>query len=115
VLLRPKDRPSVAAFGAFPVGALAARHATDRRERVTIEGRQVDRAARPHPGQKISSQGVPASSAAGIVGDHSISRPVASRRFQRSMTSSATMRAARSAFSLAAPALMSSPRVRTPI
>jgi hypothetical protein len=69
----------------------------------------------PQPGQKTSSQGVPASSAARIVGDHSMSRPVAKRRFQRSTTSSASRRAARSALSLAAPALMSSPRVRTPI
>jgi hypothetical protein len=37
-------------------------------------------------------------------------RPVASRRFQRSMTSSASTRATRSALSFAAPALMSSPR-----
>jgi hypothetical protein len=44
-----------------------------------------------------------------------MSRPVASRRFQRSMTSSASRCSARSAFILAAPALMSSPRVRTPI
>jgi hypothetical protein len=35
------------------------------------------------PGQKTSSHGVPATSAALIVGDHSMSRPVASRRFQR--------------------------------
>jgi hypothetical protein len=50
-----------------------------------------------------------------IVEDHSMSRPVAKRRFQRSTTSSASRRAARSAFSLAAPALMSSPLVRAPI
>jgi hypothetical protein len=42
----------------------------------------------PQPGQKISSHGVPATRAARIVGDHSMSRPVAKRRFQRSMTSS---------------------------
>jgi hypothetical protein len=64
----------------------------------------------PQPGQKTSSHGVPATSAARIVGDHSMSRPVARRRFQRSMTSSASRRATLSAFSLAAPALMSSPR-----
>jgi hypothetical protein len=69
----------------------------------------------PQPGQKTSSHGVPAISAARMVGDRSMSRPVASRRFQRSITASASRRAARSAFSLAAPALMSSPRVRTPI
>jgi hypothetical protein len=69
----------------------------------------------PHPGRKTSSHGVPATSAARMVGDHSMSRPVASRRFQRSTTSSASRRAARSPFSLAAPALMSSPRVLTPI
>ena len=57
----------------------------------------------PHPGQKTSSQGVPASSAARIVGDHSMSRPVGRRRFHRS------------ALNFAAPVLMSSPRVRTPI
>jgi hypothetical protein len=44
----------------------------------------------PQPGQETSSQGVPASSAARIAGDHSMSRPVASRRFQRSRTSSAS-------------------------
>jgi hypothetical protein len=44
--------------------------------------------------------------------DHSMSRPVASRRFQRSIAASA--RRGR-LLSLAAPALMSSPRVRTPI
>jgi hypothetical protein len=38
----------------------------------------------PHPGQNTSSHGVPASSAALIVGDHSMSRPVARRRYQRS-------------------------------
>jgi hypothetical protein len=43
-------------------------------------------------GQKTSSHGVLASS--GIVGDHNLLRPVASRRFQRSTTSSASMRAA---------------------
>jgi hypothetical protein len=67
------------------------------------------------PGHKTSSHGVPAISAARIVGDHSMSRPVARRRFQRSITSSASRRAARSAFSLAAPALMSSPRILTPM
>jgi hypothetical protein len=65
----------------------------------------------PQPGQKTSSHGVPAISAARMVGDQSMSRPVAKRRFQRSMTSSASRRAARSAFSLAAPAWVSSPRV----
>jgi hypothetical protein len=35
----------------------------------------------PHPGQKTSSHGVPATSAARMVGDHSMSRPVARRRF----------------------------------
>jgi hypothetical protein len=50
-----------------------------------------------------------------MVSDHSTSRPGVSRLFPRSMTSSASRRAARSAFSLAAPALMSSPRVLTPI
>jgi hypothetical protein len=39
-----------------------------------------------HPGQKTSSYGVPAISAARMVGDHSLSRPVARRRFHRSMT-----------------------------
>jgi hypothetical protein len=67
----------------------------------------------PQPGQKTSSHGVPATNAALIVGDHSM-RPVARRRFQRSMTSSASRRAAVSAFSLAAP-LESSPRVLTPV
>jgi hypothetical protein len=63
----------------------------------------------PQSGQKTSSHGVPAISAALIVGDHNISRPVAKCRFQRSTTSSASRRVARSALSLAAPALMSSP------
>jgi hypothetical protein len=62
----------------------------------------------PHPGRKTSSQGVTASGAARIVGDHNMSRPVARRQFRRSTTSSASRRMARSAFSLAAPALMSS-------
>jgi hypothetical protein len=63
----------------------------------------------PQSGQKTSSHGVPAISAALIVGDHNISRPVAKCRFQRSTTSSASRRVAGSALSLAAPALMSSP------
>jgi hypothetical protein len=42
-----------------------------------------------------------ANSAARMVGDHNMSQPMAKRRFQRSMTSSASRRAARSAFSLA--------------
>jgi hypothetical protein len=37
----------------------------------------------PQPGQKTSSQGVPDISAALMVGDHSMSRPVARRLFQR--------------------------------
>jgi hypothetical protein len=48
----------------------------------------------PQPGQKTSSHGVPATRAARIVGDQSMSRPVARRRFQQSMTSSASRRAA---------------------
>jgi hypothetical protein len=48
----------------------------------------------PQPGQNTSSHGVPATSAARMVGDHSMSRPVARRRFQRSMTSAASRRAA---------------------
>ena len=87
----------------------------DRGQRMAVDGPQVDRRLVPQPGQNTSSHGVPATSAARMVGDHRISRPVAKRRFQRSTTSSASVRAARSAFSLAAPALMSSPRVRTPI
>jgi hypothetical protein len=82
---------------------------------MTVDGRRSIARLVPHPGQKTSSQGVPAISAARIVGDHNMSRPVAKRRFHRSMTSSASRRAARSAFSLAAPAWMSSPRVLTPI
>jgi hypothetical protein len=53
--------------------------------------------------------------AALMVGGHSMSLPVANRRFQRSTTASASARAARSALNLVAPALMSGPRVRTPI
>jgi hypothetical protein len=49
-----------------------------------------------------SHQPGPATSAALIVGDHNMSRPVARRRLQRSMTSSASGRAARSALGLAA-------------
>jgi len=40
----------------------------------------------PQPGQNTSSHGVPAISAARIVGDHSMSRLAASCSFQRSMT-----------------------------
>jgi hypothetical protein len=69
----------------------------------------------PHPGQKTSSQGVPASNAARIVGDQSMSRPVANLRFQLSTTASASACAALSALNFAAPVLMSGPRVRTPI
>jgi hypothetical protein len=39
----------------------------------------------PQPGQKTSSHGVPASSAARIVGDHNMSRTAASCSFQRSI------------------------------
>jgi hypothetical protein len=64
---------------------------------VAIHGAKIDRLARvPQPGQKTLSHGVSAIRAARMVGDHSMSRPVARRRFQRSM-------------------LMSSPRVLTPI
>jgi hypothetical protein len=65
----------------------------------------------PQPGQKTSSHGVPASSAARIVGDQSMSRPAPSCPFQRSITALASTRAALSAASRAAPALMSSPRI----
>jgi hypothetical protein len=65
-------------------------------------------------GRTRRARGVPASSAARIVGDHSMSRPVDSRRFHRSTTASASSRAARSALNSAAPALMSSARVLTP-
>ena len=44
-----------------------------------------------HPGQKTSSQGVPASNAAWMVGDQSMPRPVANFRFQRSTTASDTI------------------------
>jgi hypothetical protein len=47
---------------------------------VTVDGPEIDR---------------PAGAAARIVGDHSMSRPVATRRFQRSTRSSASRRAAR--------------------
>jgi hypothetical protein len=87
----------------------------DRGQRMTVHGAQIDCTARPAPGAEDVEPRVPATSAARIVGDHSMSRPVASRRFQRSITASASPRAARSALSLAAPALMSSPRVRTPL
>jgi hypothetical protein len=51
----------------------------------------------PQPGQNTSSQGVPAISAARIVGDHSMSRLAASCSFQRSTTAFAAARAAASA------------------
>jgi hypothetical protein len=69
----------------------------------------------PQPGQNTSSHGVPASRAARIVGDHSVSRPAASCSFHRSTTAFASARAASFAAWLAAPALMSSPRVRIPM
>jgi hypothetical protein len=50
----------------------------------------------PQPGQNTSSHGVPAISAARIVGDHSMSRLAASCSFQRSMTAFASARAASS-------------------
>jgi hypothetical protein len=46
------------------------------------------------PGQNTSSHGVPASSAARIVGDHGMSRPSASWSFHRWMAASASARAA---------------------
>jgi hypothetical protein len=73
----------------------------------TVIVRRSIASACPASGQKTSSHGVPASSEALIVGDHSMSRPVASLRFQRSM-----MRAALSAFSLTAPV---KPSVLTPM
>jgi hypothetical protein len=69
----------------------------------------------PHPGQNTSSHGVPAISAARIVGDHSMSRLVASCSFQRSITPFASARAAASATCRLALMAMSRPRVRTPI
>jgi hypothetical protein len=53
---------------------------------VTVEYSQINRPARPAAGANTSSHGVPACSAALIVGDRSMSRPVAKRRFQRSIT-----------------------------
>jgi hypothetical protein len=69
----------------------------------------------PQPGQNTSSQGVPAISAARIVGDHSMSRLAASCSFQRPMTAWASARAAASATCRLAAVAMSRPRVRTPI
>jgi hypothetical protein len=51
----------------------------------------------PQPGQNTSSHGVPASSAARIVGDHNMSRPRASWSFHRWMTVFASARTALSA------------------
>jgi hypothetical protein len=58
----------------------------------------------PRPGQNTSSQGLPASRAARIVGDQSISRLRASWSFQRWTTASASARAALSAASRLKPA-----------
>jgi hypothetical protein len=68
----------------------------------------------PQPGQNTSSHGVPAISAARIVGDHSTSRLAASCSFQRS---TALCLGARAALATCRFALMatSTPRVRTPI
>jgi hypothetical protein len=68
----------------------------------------------PQPGQNTSSHGVPAISAARIVGDHSMSRLAASCSFQRS---TALCLGARAALATCRFALMatSTPRVRTPI
>jgi hypothetical protein len=51
----------------------------------------------PQPGQNTSSHGVPASSAARMVGDYRLSRSRASCPFHRSTTASASARAALSA------------------
>ena len=69
----------------------------------------------PQPGQNTSSHGVPAISAARIVGDRNMSRLATSCSFQRSMTAFASARAAASATCCLAPMAMSRPRVRTPI
>jgi hypothetical protein len=82
---------------------------------VPVEGAKINCSACPASGQKTSSHGVPAISAARIVGDHNMSRPVARRRFQRSTTASASSRATWSALNLLAPALMPRPRVLTPM
>jgi hypothetical protein len=69
----------------------------------------------PQPEQNTSRHGVPAISAARIVGDHSMSRLTASCSFQRSTTAFAPARAAASATCRLALVAMSRPRVRTPI
>jgi hypothetical protein len=80
-----------------------------RRSQVTI-ARLV-----PQPGQNTSSHGVPAISAARIVGDHNMSRLAASCSFQRSTTAFASARATFPAACRLAPTLMSIPRVRIPM
>jgi hypothetical protein len=62
---------------------------------MTSSRRQIARLV-PQPGQNTSNQGVPAISAARIVGDHSMSRLETSCSFQRSMKSFASARAAAS-------------------
>jgi hypothetical protein len=78
--------------GSFGIGADPGHHEhRSPSTRVTTEANGSRSMARrsiarlvPQPEQNTSSQGVSASSAARIVGDHSMTRPVASRRFQRS-------------------------------
>jgi hypothetical protein len=67
------------------------------------------------PGQYTSSHGVPAVTAARIVGDHSAPRPAASAAFQRSMTASASARAVSASPSVRHLASISGRRVRCPI
>jgi hypothetical protein len=67
----------------------------------------------PHPEQNTSSHGVPAISAARIVGDHRKSRLADSCPFQRSMTAFASAHAAVSATRRLEAMAMSRPRART--
>jgi hypothetical protein len=60
---------------------------------MTVDHPQINCPARAAAGQNTSSQGVPAISAARIVGDHSMSRLATSCSFQRSMTAFASARA----------------------
>jgi hypothetical protein len=55
---------------------------------MAIEGVEIDSLQVPQPGQRMWSDGVTASSAARIVGDHSMSRPRTSCSLERWMTTS---------------------------
>jgi hypothetical protein len=56
------------------------------------DGAQIDCPARPTSGAEYVRSGVPASSTARIVGDRSMWRPVARRRFHQTTTTSASAR-----------------------